>query len=124
MFDNLKNMGAMMAQVREMKQKMAQAQAELASKAVEGESGAGLVRVRMNGKFEVLSVKLDQRMLASLVTPDANKQVAADDQKMIEDLVAAAFNSALQKAQELAAEEMSKVTGGLNLPGLDKLLGG
>lgn len=124
MFDNLKNLSSMMTQAREMKQRMEQMQADLATKTVEGESGAGAVRVVMNGRFEVLSVRMDRAMLASLFAPAANGQVAADDQRLVEDLVASAFNAAMRKAQELATEEMQRITGGLNLPGLDKLLGG
>ncbi|MCX5661782.1 MAG: YbaB/EbfC family nucleoid-associated protein [Planctomycetota bacterium] len=127
MFDNLKNLGALMTQAREMKQRMEQIQAELAGKTVEADSGAGAVRVVMNGKFEVLSIRLDRAVLASLLAPSGGGGAAAasaDDQRMVEDLIAAAVNAAMRKAQELAAAEMGKVTGGMNLPGLEKLMGG
>ncbi len=121
MFDQFKNMANLMSQAKEMRAKMEQAQQELARKTVEADAGAGAVRVTMNGKLEVLSVRIDQRMLATLAGEGANA-----DLQMVEDLMAAAFNAALGKAQQLIQEEMGKVTGGLNLgaiPGLDKLMG-
>lgn len=119
MFDNLRNMGNLMGQAKELREKFEQLQAELAGKTVEADSGAGAVRVIMNGKFEVLSVKLDKPLLQTLAGegPDADVQ-------MIEDLIVAAHNAALQKAQELARQTLSSVTGGLNIPGLNNLLGG
>lgn len=122
MFDNLKNMANLMSQAKEMRAKMEQAQAELSRKTVEADAGAGAVRVTMNGKMEVISVRIDKAMIATLAGSGADA-----DQAMVEDLLTAAFNAALVKAQELIKEEMSKVTGGLNLgaiPGLDKLMGG
>ena len=122
MFDQLKNMAGLMGQAKEMKAKFEEVQNELARKTVEADAGAGAVRVTMNGKMEVLSVNIDKAMLATLAGAGAQA-----DQQMVEDLIAAAFNAALAKAQALMQEEMGKVTGGLNLgaiPGLDKLMGG
>jgi hypothetical protein len=121
MFDNLKNLADLVGQAKQMRAKFEQLQAELARKTVEADSGAGAVRVVMNGKFEVVSVKLDQPLLATLAGsgPDADRQ-------MIEDLIAAAFNAALAKAQEMARDETVRALGTLNLPnipGMDKLLG-
>ncbi len=117
MFDNLKNIGALMGQARELKQKMAELQAELERKTVEGEAGAGAVRVTMNGKFEVLAVTLDPTMITTLAGEGAEA-----DKQMIQELIAAAFNAAMQRAQEVAREEMGRITG-MNLPGMDQLLG-
>lgn len=122
MFDQLKNMAGLMGQAKEMKAKFEEVQKELARKTVEADAGAGAVRVTMNGKMEVLSVNIDKAMLMTLAGEGAQA-----DQQMIEDLIAAAFNAALAKAQKLMQEEMAKVTGGFDLggiPGLDKLLGG
>ena len=118
MFDNLKNMAGLMNQAREFRQKLEETQAELARRTVEGDAGAGAVRVVINGKLEVLSVHLDRPMITAL----AGEGTQAD-QKMIEDLIAAAFNAAMAKAQEMAKDEMSRLTGGMNLPGLDQLMG-
>jgi len=119
MLENLKNLAGMMGQVGELKQKFEQIQAQLGQKTIEAESGAGAVRVVMNGRFEVLAVRLDPTMTATLVGDGAEA-----DQQMIEELIAAAVNAAVAKTQELIKEEMSTLTGGLNIPGLDKMLGG
>ena len=122
MFDNLKNMAAMMGQVKQMRQQMEQMQQELARKTVEADSGAGAVRVVMNGKFQVLSIHLDRPLLSTLVG-SGGQGASEEDAQMVEDLIVAAVNAATAKAQELVAQEMQRLTGGLNLPGLDKLLG-
>ena len=122
MFDNLKNMAGMMGQMRQMRQQMEQMQQDLARKTVEADSGAGAVRVVMNGRFQVLSIHLDQPLLATL-TGSGESSSEESDNRMIEDLIVAAMNAALAKAQEMVAQEMQRLTGGLNLPGLDKLLG-
>jgi len=121
MFDKLKDMANLMSQAKEMQARMEQVQQELTRKTVEADAGAGAVRVTMNGKLEVLSVRIDKSMMLALAG-----EGSAADQQMVEDLMAAAFNAAVAKAQVLIQEEMSKVTGGLNLgslPGLDKLMG-
>ena len=112
MFDNLKNLAGMVGQAKQLSAKLEELQAELARKTVEADSGAGAVRVVMNGRFEVLSIKLDRPLLAVLAGsgPEA-------DQQMIEELIAAAFNAAMTRAQDLAQQEMVKMTG-LELPGL------
>jgi nucleoid-associated protein EbfC len=118
MFENLRNMAGLLGQAKELKARFEQAQAELGRRTVEGDSGAGAVRVVINGRLEVISVRLDKPLLATLAG-----EGDAQDQQMIEDLIAAAFNAAMVKAQELIRQEMSKVTGGLNLPGMDQLPG-
>ena len=78
----------------------------MAERSVEASSGGGMVTVTANGKQEVLSIRIEPEV------------VDPDDIDMLQDLVAAAVNEALKKAQEMVSEEMAKVTGGLQLPGL------
>lgn len=100
------NIGKLMKQAQEMQAKMAKIQEELAHKEIEASSGGGMVTVKMNGQQEVLAVKID---------PEVFKD---GDREMLEDLVAAAVNEARRQSLELAKEEMSKLTGGLPIPGL------
>jgi len=130
MFDNIKNLAGLMGQMGEMRARAEKMQEELGRRTVEGDAGAGAVRVVMNGRMEVLSVRLDRPMLASLAADGDNSGGNSGgnfggeaDQRVIEDLIAAAFNDASMKARDLMQEEMSKATGGLNIPGLDKMLG-
>ena len=124
MLDNLKNLWSMMGQAKQMKEKFTQMQEELGRKVVDGEAGAGAVRVRVNGRLEVVSVTLDRPMLLALTAPDdASAGPSESDLKMVEDLIAAAVNAAMAKAREMIQDEMKQLTGGLNIPGLDKLMG-
>jgi DNA-binding YbaB/EbfC family protein len=100
------NMQKMMKQVQKMQADMARIQEELATRMVEASSGGGVVTVTANGKQEVVAIK---------IKPEA---VDPDDVDMLEDLLLAAVKEALKKSQDMAAEEMSKVTGGLKVPGL------
>ena len=100
------NIGKLMKQAQEMQAKMAKLQEELADKEVEGSSGGGMVTVKMNGQQEVLAVKIDPEVFND------------GDQEMLEDLVVAAINEARRLSMELAKEEMSKLTGGMPIPGL------
>ncbi len=93
----------LMKQAQAMQENMKKAQEELALLEVEGASGAGLVRVTMTCKHDVKRVVIDPSLLA-------------DDKDMLEDLVAAAFNDAVRRAEELSAEKMSRLTAGLPLP--------
>lgn len=117
MFDNLKNLAGLMGQAKQMREKMEQVQSELARKTVQADSGAGAVTVTMNGRFEVLNVSVDPHMISTLAGSGSDA-----DRQMIEDLIAAACNAAHEKAQTLIREEIQKVTGGLNLPGMEGLL--
>jgi DNA-binding YbaB/EbfC family protein len=83
-----------------------QAKEKLAELEVEGEAGGGLVQVKMNGRFEVRRITIDP------------KAMDPADKGMLEDLVAAAVNAAMEKARVLADETMEKATGGLRIPGL------
>ena len=82
---------------------MQKAQEELAQMEVTGQSGGGMVSVVMNGRHEVRRVSIDDSLMG-------------DDREMLEDLVAAACNDALRKAEEMAQEKMSGLAAGLNLP--------
>ena len=100
------NMGSMMKQVQKMQQEMARLQGELEEKTVESSAGGGVVAVVATGKKELKSIS---------IKPEA---VDPDDVEMLEDLILAAVNEALRKAEQMVAVEMSKITGGLNIPGL------
>lgn len=100
------NMNKMMKQVQEMQKKMMQTQEELKNKTVEATAGGGVVKVTANGHNQILNVT---------IAPSA---VDPDDVEMLQDLVTAAVNEALRKAQELMTKEMGKITGGMNIPGL------
>lgn len=108
MFDMMKMMGKM----KEVQAKVKEAQENLVHIKVTGESGGGMVKATVNGKKEVISIDIDQ----DLVKPD--------DKEMLQDLVVAAVNKALQEVEVLAKEELKKSTEGMlpNIPGLD--LGG
>ena len=100
----MNNFGDMMKQAQEMQKKMKELQEGLANLEVEGSSGGGLVKITVNGKGEVKKIKIDQ----SLMKPQ--------EAEILEDLIVAAINEAKKKAEEATAEEMKKLTGGLNLP--------
>lgn len=102
----MKNMGKMLKQAQQLQQKMAEMQAELEHKTVEATAGGGMVTVVATCSQHIRSIKI------------APEVVTADDVEMLEDLVVAAVNEALRKGQETAAEDMGKLTGGLNIPGL------
>lgn len=103
------NMAGMMKQVQKMQEKMAQVQQELEQKTVTAESGGGMVKVTANGKQAILKIQIDKEV------------VNPEDVEMLEDLVLAATNKALDDASKLAQEEMAKVTSGMmpNIPGMN-----
>lgn len=105
----MKNLGNLMKQAQQMQSKMAEMQAKLSELEVTGASGGGMLKVTLNGKYELKAIKIDP----ALVTPD--------DVEVLEDLIVAAFNDAKVKAEAAMQEEMAKVTGGLNLPAGMKL---
>jgi len=106
MLKGMGGMGNILKQAQKMQQSLLKVQEELKQRVVEASAGGGMVRVAANGQQEVLSVKID---------PEA---VNAEEVELLEDMVLAAVSQALEKARELAREEMAKVTGGLPLPGL------
>jgi DNA-binding YbaB/EbfC family protein len=102
----MKGMGKMMKQAQQLQSKMLKLQEEMADKTVETTSGGGMVKVVANGRQQLLSIQIEKEV------------VDPDDVEMLQDLILAAINDALIKSQEMATEEMSKLTGGLNIPGL------
>jgi len=102
----VQNFGDMMKQAKKMQEQIGRIQEELETKTVEAQTGGGMVRVVVNGKFNVVSIKIEKEV------------VNPEDVEMLEDLVAAAVNEGVRKAQEMASQEMAKITGGLGIPGL------
>lgn len=101
-------MGNMMKQAQKMQADMQKAQEEIANMEVEGQSGGGMVKVKMNGRHEVRRVEIDPSLME-------------DDKEMIEDLLAAAVNDAVRRIETESSERMSGVTAGMNLPAGMKL---
>jgi DNA-binding YbaB/EbfC family protein len=100
------NISDMMAQAKEFQKKMGDMQEELATKNVTGSAGGGMVTATMNGRGELVGLVLEPGI------------VKADEVDMLQDLIVAAVNDGARKAAELGKGEMSKLTGGLNIPGL------
>ncbi|PID51544.1 MAG: YbaB/EbfC family nucleoid-associated protein [Pasteurellales bacterium] len=96
-------LGGLMKQAQQMQEKMQQVQEEIAQMEVIGESGAGLVKVTINGSHNCKKVEIDQSLFE-------------DDKDMIEDMVAAAFNDAVRRAEAVQKEKMKSVTKGMPLP--------
>jgi DNA-binding YbaB/EbfC family protein len=102
----MKGMGKMMKQAQQLQSRMLKLQEELSDKTVETTSGGGMVKVVANGKQQVVSIQIEKEV------------VDPDDLEMLQDLILAAINDALIKSQEMVSGEMSKLTGGMNIPGL------
>ena len=102
----MKNMNSMMKQAQNLQKKMMKTQAELAKKTVEASSGGGMVKVIANGGQKIESIIFEKEV------------IDPEDIEMLQDLVLAAVNDALNKSQEMVSSEMGKLTGGLNIPGL------
>jgi nucleoid-associated protein EbfC len=102
----VKGFGNMMKEPQKLQEKMLAMQEEIAKKEVEATAGGGMVTVKVNGKQDILAIKIDPEVI--------NK----DDAQMLEDLVLAACNEALRKSRELVQQELGKLTGGLKIPGL------
>jgi hypothetical protein len=100
------NFGNIIKQAQQMQAKMARLQEELAQRTVEASAGGGMVTAVVNGRNELISLKIEK----DVVNPE--------DVEMLQDLIVAAVNEGVRKAQEIATAEMSKITGGLNIPGL------
>ncbi|GJQ21554.1 MAG: nucleoid-associated protein YaaK [Bacteroidia bacterium] len=102
------NMQGMMKQIQEMQQRIAKVQAELEQKTVSAEAGGGMVKVTANGNRQILKVEIEQDV------------VKVEEKDILEDLIVAASNKVLEKANALAQEEMQKATQGMipNIPGL------
>ena len=100
----MKNLGNMLKQAQQMQTRMAEMQAKREATEVEGQAGAGMVKVKLTGKGELRRIAIDP----SLMT--------ADDREVLEDLIVAAHADAKQKVEAMMAEEMQKATAGMNLP--------
>lgn len=102
----MNNLGNIMKQAKKMQERIGQLQQELETRTIEAQAGGGMVKVVVNGKFEIVSLKIEK----DVVNPE--------DVEMLQDLIAAAVNEGIRKAQEMASAEMAKITGGLNIPGM------
>ena len=100
------NMQSMLKQAQKMQEDMQAMQAELEEREYEVAAGGGVVNVKINGKKEILSVKIEPEV------------VDPDDVETLEDLITAAVNEAIKKVESASAEEMQKITGGIGLPGM------
>ena len=111
MFKGLGDLSSMMQQAREAQSKMKEAQERLASLRVEGSAGGGMVTIEMDGQQKVVGVRIEPALIAD------------GDIEVLQDLVRSATNDALMKSMELTQQEMSEAMGGLNMPGLNDILG-
>ncbi len=102
----MKGMGNMMKQAQQLQAKMMKMQEEMAVKTVEASAGGGMVKVVANGKQQIISIQIEKEV------------VDPEDVELLQDLVLAAVNDALTKSQEMMSSEMSKLTGGMSIPGL------
>lgn len=100
------NMNNMIKQAQKMQKQMQEAQEALEKKELEITAGGGAISIKINGKKEIMEMKIKPEVVDS------------DDVEMLEDLILAAVNEAIRKVDEMAANEMGKVTGGMNMPGL------
>ena len=104
--DEFGGMNDLLKQAQEMQSKLAELQQKVQQQTVEASSGGGMVTALMNGRMQLVSLKFDPAI------------VADGDVEMLQDLVVAAVNEAVRKAQQMMADEMSRATGGLKIPGL------
>ena len=106
MLKGMPNMGNLLKKAQQLQEKMAKLQEELSDKTVETSAGGGMVTVIATGKQDIASIKIDPEV------------VNQEDIEMLEDLVLAAVNDALFQAKQMVSEEMTKLTGGVTIPGL------
>lgn len=97
------NLGNLMKEAQKMQQRMQEAQEQLSKLIVEGESGGGMVKAKMNGRHDIVEMKI-------------NATLMEEDVEMMEDLVAAAVNDAVRKVEKASKEKISQLTAGLNIP--------
>ena len=103
---NEKNLGSIFKQAQELQSKIAEIQGELAQKTVEVSVGGGMVKVTANGLNQILTIKIDEEL------------ISMQDREVLEDLIVGAINNIHSKVKELSQAEMSKLTGGIKIPGL------
>ena len=103
------DVNSIMQQAQQMQAKLIRIQQDLAQKTVQGSAGGGMVTVKVNGRGEVLGIAIEKEM----ITPD--------EAGMLQDLIVAAVNDGLRRAKELSRQEMGKLTGGVNIPGISDL---
>jgi nucleoid-associated protein EbfC len=99
-------LGDIVKQAQELQERLSKVQEEAASRTVEASAGGGMVKVTVNGKLEVMRLQIEPQVLTG------------GDVEMLQDLIAAAVNEGIRSAQRMMADEMSKLTGGLKIPGL------
>lgn len=100
------NMNQMIKQAKKMQEQMAKMQEELQDRVLDTSAGGGAVNIKINGRQEILEIKIKPEV------------VDPDDVEMLEDLILAGINEAIKQSQEMVSSEMSKITGGFNIPGL------
>ena len=101
-----KNMNNLLKQAQQMQQKMSTLQKELEARELETSSGGGMIKVKINGNQEILDVTLNQECLDS------------GDVEMISEIIKVGINQAIKESQDMVSSAMSKITGGINIPGL------
>jgi nucleoid-associated protein EbfC len=102
----VKGFGNIMKEAQKLQQQLAAVQEEVAKRKVDATAGGGMVTVEANGKQELVSIRIDREV------------INPDDAQMLEDLVLAACNEAIRKSRDMVQQELSKLTGGLKIPGL------
>lgn len=102
----MRGMGNMLKQAQKLQEKMLKLQEEMSDKTVEASSGGGMVRATANGRQQITALAIEREV------------VDPEDVEMLQDLIVAAVNDALSRSQEMMSAEMSKLTGGMNIPGL------
>ncbi|PIP39419.1 MAG: YbaB/EbfC family nucleoid-associated protein [Desulfobacterales bacterium CG23_combo_of_CG06-09_8_20_14_all_51_8] len=102
----MKNMKNLMKQAQQLQAKMARMQEEMGQKTIEASASGGMIKVVANGKQEIVSVHIEKEV------------VDPEDVEMLQDLILAAVNEALVQSQKMVSDEMSKLTGGMSIPGL------
>ena len=102
----MKNLSQIMKQAQKLQSKMAEMQEELGNRTVSAQAGGGMVEAVVNGRQELVSLRIDPEV------------VSPDDVEMLQDLILAAINEALNRSRDMMAQEMSKLTGGMQIPGM------
>ena len=103
------DLNTIMQQAKQMQEKMAKIQEDLANKTITGSSGGGMVNVTATGKGDILGISIEEEL------------ITVDEKQMLQDLITAAVNDAIRKARDLGKQEMAGLTGGMQIPGLGNL---